>query len=203
MVKPSPAASDGGAESRPIGRPPNSDSAATRRAILTAASAQLASAGYAGMTLQAVAAEVGITRGAIYRYFESKRELARVVVLSGRAAFDEMVAEYVVPEEGLIEQLRALIQVVVSTAFQYPKLSLNYFELAQLAEEDESLAELFRSRSIIVRSHIAGLVQKAAERGELSASADPAAIVDAVSGLIWSMGAGASEAPNDIIRAQP
>jgi AcrR family transcriptional regulator len=198
----SPAENDGSVGSRPLGRPPNSDSVATRRAILAAASAQLASVGYTRMNLQTVAAEVGITRGAIYRYFDSKRELVRAAVVDAPAAYEELIAQYVLVEQGLLEQLRALIHVTVSTSFQYPRSSLNYFELARLAEEDENIADVFRTRSIRIRSVIMDLVRQAEQRGELSVNADQAGIVDAISGLLWSMGAGASEAPNDVVRRQ-
>ena len=73
---------------RLIGRPPASDGVATRRAIINAASRQLASVGYDGMTLDEVATSAGITRAAIYRYFGSKRELARAAVLESYPAIE-------------------------------------------------------------------------------------------------------------------
>ncbi|SEO41095.1 TetR/AcrR family transcriptional regulator [Trujillonella endophytica] len=200
MTEPPPARDELG--TRALGRPPNADAAATRRAILAAASAQLASVGYAGMNLHTVAADAGITRAAIYRYFESKRELARAAVLESPTSYEEKIARYVVAEDGVLEQVRALVHAVVSHAFQDRQSSLQYFELARLAQHDEEIAAVYRARSLGLRQVTEDIVRRGIEAGEVSPDADPSTVVDAISGLLWSLGAGASEAPNDTVRRQ-
>ena len=54
-------------------------SEATIGDVVAAARRLFASEGYAGTSLDAVAAEVGVTRGAVYHHFASKRELFRAV----------------------------------------------------------------------------------------------------------------------------
>ena len=186
-----------------MGRPANSDSAATRRTLVAAAAAELASVGFERMNLESVAAAAGITRGAIYRYFESKRELARAAVEESSAtSWNQSVAEIVVPACGIIEQLRALVRVTINVTLQDPNPSIGYYEMSQLGEHDEAIAAIFRSRSLEIRRVITGLIRDAQKRGELVANADVRAIVDSVSGLVWAVGAGASTAPNDAVRHQ-
>jgi AcrR family transcriptional regulator len=57
------------------GRPPATDSADTRRAILEAARILFAERGYGAVTNKDVASAVGITTGALYHYVESKLDL--------------------------------------------------------------------------------------------------------------------------------
>jgi len=64
-----------GTEPRRRGRPPASDSADTRRAIIDNARRLFAEGGYGAVTNKEVAAASGITTGALYHYVESKLDL--------------------------------------------------------------------------------------------------------------------------------
>jgi AcrR family transcriptional regulator len=57
------------------GRPPATDSADTKRAILDAARRLFAERGYGAVTNKDVATAAGITTGALYHYVESKLDL--------------------------------------------------------------------------------------------------------------------------------
>ena len=68
------------AETAPVGtrrrgRPPATDSADTRRAIIDNARRLFAERGYGGVTNKELAAASGITTGALYHYVESKLDL--------------------------------------------------------------------------------------------------------------------------------
>jgi AcrR family transcriptional regulator len=58
-----------------LGRPPSSDSADTRRRILDIARTSFAAGGFDSTTNRDLAAEVGLTAGALYHYFGSKLDL--------------------------------------------------------------------------------------------------------------------------------
>jgi AcrR family transcriptional regulator len=62
-------------QTRRRGRPPASDSADTRRAIVDNARRLFAERGYGGVTNKELAAASGITTGALYHYVESKLDL--------------------------------------------------------------------------------------------------------------------------------
>ena len=67
---------DGASEpSRRRGRPPATDSADTRRAIIDSARRLFAERGYGGVTNKELAAASGITTAALYHYVESKLDL--------------------------------------------------------------------------------------------------------------------------------
>ncbi len=60
---------------RPLGRPKDTDSAETRQRILDVARGAFASGGYDSSTNRDLAAQVGITAGALYYYYPSKLDL--------------------------------------------------------------------------------------------------------------------------------
>jgi AcrR family transcriptional regulator len=188
---------------RPLGRPPAADGAVTRRAIVSAASRRLAAVGYDAMTLDDIAAEVGITRAAIYRYFRSKRQLARAVVLESNPDIDALFAELSVGAETLADQLRALVRATVQVTLKQPDEVLGYFQMGRLSDHDEELAKVFRDRSAGIRRMVRELVDEADGRGELAGSTmTPDDVVEAMSGLVWAMTSGAAEANTPTTRAQ-
>jgi AcrR family transcriptional regulator len=62
-------------QAKRLGRPPATDSADTRRRILDIARVSFAAGGYDSSTNRELAAEVGLTAGALYHYFGSKLDL--------------------------------------------------------------------------------------------------------------------------------
>ncbi|HEY9244848.1 MAG TPA: TetR/AcrR family transcriptional regulator C-terminal ligand-binding domain-containing protein [Streptosporangiaceae bacterium] len=75
--QPGPGDQAGASSSRPPGRPRD---AALDQAILAAAERQLVKRGYAGMSLEAVAAAAGTTTPSLRRRFRGKTELAAAVI---------------------------------------------------------------------------------------------------------------------------
>jgi AcrR family transcriptional regulator len=187
---------------RTLGRPPASDGAQTRQTILTAASRQLASIGYDGMTLESVANEAGITKAAIYRYFPSKRSLMLAAVRDAHPIYDEYYVELSRDAKGIADRLRALVKACIKFSLENPQSALGYFQSGRLADQDEEIARIFRARTAGVRKVIAGIISDAAAAGELVPGTDQREIVDAVCGVIWVMTAGVAEAQNQRVRRQ-
>jgi AcrR family transcriptional regulator len=80
----------GGSPGRPAGR--RLLRRDERRAqLLRAAATAFLAAGYAGTSLEDVAAEAGVTRMIIYRHFDSKRDLYREVLLDTRRRIEARV----------------------------------------------------------------------------------------------------------------
>ena len=69
-----------GAKKQRLGRPPASSSAETRAKIVEVARHSFADHGYEATTNRMLAAEIGITPGAIYHYFDSKVDIYRAVL---------------------------------------------------------------------------------------------------------------------------
>ena len=190
---------------KPVGRPANTDSAVTRQALVRAAAGRLSTVGYERMTLDEVAAEAGITRAAIYRYFESKQELARAAVLESArplSVTDQHYAELSLGARNLNERLRAFVMACTQTSLEDPEPTLGHYELGRLASQDPELAKVFGQRSLFVRDRVTALVEDAMERGELDPEEDHSVIIEGISGLIWAMTQGAATAPTARVRSQ-
>ncbi|WP_420452280.1 SDR family oxidoreductase [Ilumatobacter sp.] len=133
-----PSTSEGrpGATSRRLGRPPSSDSGATRRRILDIARASFASVGYGATTNRQLAADAGITAGALYHYFGSKLDLYLAVDDESRddvyRRFDDAVAE----ADGFVGKLEAVLDAA-----------------HDLNQEDPTIAAFISSKRVDVRRH--------------------------------------------------
>jgi AcrR family transcriptional regulator len=125
--------------------------AATRRALLDAAAELLDLGGLEAVTLRAVGARAGVTRGAPYRHFADKESL---LVAVGTRAWDELgeriAALRADPDLSPTEKLRATLLAFIDTARRRPHLYRLMFSnppgdptaMARAAQrsQDESLA---------------------------------------------------------------
>lgn len=78
-----------------IARRTAADAELTRQAILAAATRSFAEHGFAGTALEAVVAEAGITRGALYHHFPDKVALFQAVFVTVEEDFNNKVLEAV------------------------------------------------------------------------------------------------------------
>ena len=75
------------------GDPPQA--AAARERLLAATSRCIARDGLAGTSIAAVAAEAGVSRQTVYRYFAGRDELAKQTIFSTAEALSEQIASHV------------------------------------------------------------------------------------------------------------
>jgi AcrR family transcriptional regulator len=71
---------------------PMADDRATRQRILDAAAGRFAVHGYAGTSVAHIAADLGISKAALYHHFRSKAEILAEIVGTPMAAFDRLAA---------------------------------------------------------------------------------------------------------------
>jgi AcrR family transcriptional regulator len=95
-----------------------------RTEILDAAREQLASEGAGGLSLRAVARELGMAPSAVYRYFENRDVLLTALIVDAYDALGEAVehAEGAVPRDRLAERWSAIAGAVRSWALANPSL---------------------------------------------------------------------------------
>jgi AcrR family transcriptional regulator len=139
----------------------------------------LAAHGYSRLTIEAVAAEAGVNRTTIYRWWPSKAALVRSAVLHSR------ILEIEIPSTGalrddLVEMARALIDLlrgddtgpvvraILSAAVGEP-------ELAVMSRQ------FFGDRL----ERFAPLVDRAVRRGELPEDVDVMLLSDVIGGSVW------------------
>lgn len=117
-----------------LGRPPASSSAETRGRILDVARRSFAELGFEATTNRTLAAEAGITTGAIYHYFESKLDIFRAV----HAEVQDRVYLRFRAAEREADTFMAKLEAVLETAHQ-------------LNREDPTLAQFLGASRIDVR----------------------------------------------------
>lgn len=122
---------------------------ATREALLEAALAVFAEHGYAGASLDGIAAQARVTKGAVYHHFSHKADLFRQVAaaLEERAVqrLDELVADEVDGSGRLLACLRAVLEATSDPV--YARLVLG--EGAVLVEEDWTAGLRGRLRTLL------------------------------------------------------
>jgi AcrR family transcriptional regulator len=154
---------------------PRSDEA--RQAILSAALAELGERGYAGVTVEGIAARAGVGKQTIYRWWPSKAE----VVLE--AARVEASARIKVPDRGSLgADLRAFLTATFRQRDQQPVV----VGLMAQALLDAEFAEKFREQFLFRRrAALRAVFDRGRERGELPAGVDVELLIDVVFGVLW------------------
>jgi AcrR family transcriptional regulator len=190
---------------RRLGRPVNANGAETRERLMRLALKSLVSTGLDGMNLEDVARDAGLTRAAIYRYFDSKMDLARAAVLRHLPTFDAVesyVEESQAPAPTLGGQVRALVTACLRSATESREAARAYYAVASMADMDPGIGEAYRSISMFVRNRLFKIVSDAIGRGELPADFDCMYIVDGVAGQIWALGQASATSPSARVTRQ-
>jgi AcrR family transcriptional regulator len=148
-------------------------------AILAAALAAFAEAGYAGVSIEGVAARAGVGKATIYRRYASKAQLVVEAVRIG-ACLDDHLPDTGDLRSDLASMLRAMVDrlrsadgpvllTVAAERLRHPELAIEF------------------ERSVIgaKRAHARRLVAAAVDRGELAAGTDVELIAEAGPAIVW------------------
>jgi len=150
------------------------------RAILAAAAQILAERGLSGMSIEEVASRAGVGKTTIYRRWTSRGTLALDAFLA------EFQGQQPLPDTGalrsdLLAALRAWIRSVTRTSAG-PILA----GLIAEAQRDPELAVAWRERVVErLRSQHKIMLDRAVERGEISASTDYEVVLDLLFGAAY------------------
>ncbi len=165
---------------KPLGaRRPGGRTARTRAAVLRAVVEELSDNGYAGATVERLAARAGIAKTTIYRRWGG---------LSGLLAdlMDGYAAQLIpVPDEGSLDaDLRVLSRDVVA-GLQDPVIRTACTSIVVAAVHDPAAREML-ARFIAARTAMmAVIVNRAADRGEVPPGTDTAAVIQIVTAHIY------------------
>ena len=98
--------------------------AAQRRALLEAAEALVREQGFAGLTIQALAARAKVAVGTVYRYFDGKQELATEVFRTATEREVRAVGAAMRQGPGSeVERLRQALRLFAGRALRAPRLA--------------------------------------------------------------------------------
>jgi AcrR family transcriptional regulator len=151
-----------------------------RQAVLEAADGLLVEKGFAGVTIEGIAASAGVAKQTIYRWWNTKTD----VLLD---AFLQDAAEALTPPDhgDLARDLRTHLHQVAQFLTQSDAGAVFRALLGQ-AQHDPAFAAVFRARYLNEqrrRDHLP--LERAAQRGQLPDDLDMAAEVDQLVGPIY------------------
>lgn len=148
-------------------------------AILGATLALFAEEGYAGVSIEGVAARAGVGKATIYRRYENKAQLVVEAVRVGACVTDHL------PDTG---DVRADLTGMLTKLMDLLRGDAGPVLLAFAAERARypALDEEF-TRSVIgaKRAHFRYLIRSAIERGDLPADTDVEVLAEAGPALMW------------------
>ncbi|HVW31037.1 MAG TPA: TetR/AcrR family transcriptional regulator [Acidimicrobiia bacterium] len=168
---------DGAAPARK-GRPPATDSADTRRAILAAARGCFGREGYDKTTNKDIAAAAGITQAAIYHYFPSKADLFVAAYQDMQAVsfrrFEEVAAA---TAGGLADRIKAVLGLAAELHGADRTLAAFTAVAPIEIQRHPELRRALGDEVTVVYRFFEGLVAAAAA-GDLDADVDPDSVVN-------------------------
>lgn len=144
--------------------------------------------GLQGLTVDAVVADARVSKGTVYRWWDSKHALAMDAILR---IFNE---ELDIPDTGsVIEDFRFFMK-QFTEVLQRGGLGYTYVSLLMEAQQDRRIEDLHQRCFYKRRKVLYKIIQRGIERGELKSQLDRDLIVDQLFGsivfrLLTSMGA--------------
>jgi AcrR family transcriptional regulator len=161
-------------------RPGRKRSEESRQAILTAAAGLVAEVGYAGLSIEGIAARSGTGKQTIYRWWPSKADVL-LEALAETADLHIPVAD----EGSYAADLRAFLTASFALG-RKPQVIEVLRALMAESQINPDFGVRFRAGFLVRRREALGvLVERARTRGDLPPVPRPATIADLVFGLIW------------------
>jgi AcrR family transcriptional regulator len=133
------------------GRPPGSNAQKTREKLLRSAANHFSTAEYSEVSLSAIAAECGITGGAIYNHFESKAELFKAVAEHMMRVNGEAIDAAIAGASCWRSMLRSVLNLMIDNTtgwFRFPLL-IPAVQI-KMMREPENFAPLIAQRAAYV-----------------------------------------------------
>lgn len=143
-------------------------------AIVSAVNRLLAEKGFDGMTVDEVAAEVGIAKASLYRHFPSKEDLAAaamVRVMQRAMAFLDSLDQKAPPLQRLKDVARWTMQ--VQLAGEMPSLPSQNSSLRAALEVNSAYIELLMA----ISERLGGWIEAAQAEGDLQAGLPPIVVL--------------------------
>ncbi|MCD7437280.1 TetR/AcrR family transcriptional regulator [Streptomyces lincolnensis] len=135
----------------------------TREKVLDAAAEEFAVQGYSRATLNAVAARTGMTKGALYGHFASKRLLAGALLSQSHEAWEEMLLARDTPG---VTARTALESLVLDLAHRL-KADIRLRAALRLATDCPSLSRAVPDVFEDVRRNLVDLIRRAQREGSM------------------------------------
>jgi TetR/AcrR family transcriptional regulator, acrAB operon repressor len=154
------------------------DAAVTREQVLDAALRIFSQKGYSATTLEDVAVEAGVTRGAVYWHFKGKPELYRALISERMAKMGAIYADALSSQGSALEVLARLLSRSFEHLMEDPEyravVTLNWFKTELTPELEAGFRQKIARLSEFIDT-VAGLIRKGIAAGEIDRTIDPKA----------------------------
>jgi len=155
-------------------------SESARQAILHAADDLLVEFGFAGVTVEGIAARAGVGKQTIYRWWRSKVDVLLDCLV------EDTANELALPDTGRVDDDLRLWLRQVARFLTRSDAGQVLRALIGEAQHDGAMAETFRSRFLLVsRERDRSLLTRGVERGELPSGLDLDAALDRLLGPVY------------------
>lgn len=175
------------AAGRRLGRPPATDSAQTREVLLRVARKKFAELGYQSATNKDIADAAGITTGAIYHYFGSKRDLYGAVFEQVEATVYERYRAVLDEGASFAENFARLLDEAVRIHEDDPTIAQFFIEVQTEAMRNPDLAVLATEQARNTVRLLAPVVGAGHDSGEFQDDVNPRAVTYAMMSVLTGL----------------
>ena len=159
------------------------DAALTRKMLLDAALNVFSHKGYAQATLEEVAREAGVTRGAIYWHFSNKFEMFYAVLKELYRKAGERVTKIIDSDQRPVSKLHQLMReflLIISNEEEFGIIEEVQLFKTRKGEEFSRLYKDHVENVKVMRELLTGLIREGIAAGEFDSSLDPEVIIVAL-----------------------
>ncbi len=153
------------------------EAAATRDALLNAAVTLFLRKGVSRTTLDEIAREAGVTRGAVYHHFENKSALVKELLESVRLPVDELIAQLGQnvgndPLGALQDWTTHMFSLLLGDPWRR-RVDKVVYHRCEFVEEMNPIFQVQCERSLLCHEGITRIFQRAREMGQLRPDIQP------------------------------
>jgi AcrR family transcriptional regulator len=155
------------------------------REVVDAAARVFFRRGYADATVQDVADELGILKGSLYHYIDTKEDLLYRLFEEVHADVEHIREEVAAADVAPLERLKMYVerQTLYNLA-NHERISIYYHELDQLSGKR---ADSFRSRRRTTDRFVVEMIRRAQEEGHADRELDPRLVANNIfATIIWT-----------------
>jgi TetR/AcrR family transcriptional repressor of nem operon len=157
----------------------------TRKRILDSAQAMILDHGYAGVSVDQLISSLGLTKGAFFHHFKSKRELARTLIQrysdEGVQLFRDNLARARKLSDDPLQQLLIFIglyeEIFAGLTEPYPGCLLASYVM-EMQQFDAEMRDIINVEFYLSRTELTKLIEQIIEKYPPRAEVDPLSLAD-------------------------
>jgi AcrR family transcriptional regulator len=151
---------------------------------MTAAIDSFARLGYQGTSIDRIARDAGVTKGAVYYHFRDKEELLFEAVKDRIGGFEQQVLEAVTPADDALASLRGVVDACFFNATVSNHRRFIITLMVEALDTNPRLSEEFRRILRGMRSYLEQVVRRGQREGSIRAEVDARAAAAMIAGGI-------------------